>query len=237
MHRQRSLLWCGDTNSFSIADRPVKTRRYPKTHPTLRLLHAAQNGQLRVKDGAYRLYTRAVMQFACCGDKLACVETQMTDMEGGLEFPAQYINMPIKNYWGLIIGFKQVQVTPDIYGTINMSPVHLENRTESSVDVWWTGWGRPSSLAEPGMQAIGQRTSVNIWHSPDVQLSCVNGQGTHKVLDPQTAVSRFPSHRIWVNGVSRYFAPQKAVSDLWTPSPANPHFVIERDGSSTLPRF
>ena len=47
MHRQRSLQWCGDTNSFSIADRPVKTRRYPKTHPTLRLLHAAQIGLLR----------------------------------------------------------------------------------------------------------------------------------------------------------------------------------------------
>ncbi len=31
---------------LDLADRPVKTRRYPKTHPTLRLLHAAQIGQL-----------------------------------------------------------------------------------------------------------------------------------------------------------------------------------------------
>jgi hypothetical protein len=192
-----------------------------------------QNPATDAKNGLYRLYTRAVLQFSCCGNKLACVETQLTDMEGGLEFPARYIW--IRDIYGLPV--RQVQVTPDIYGTINMSPVHLENRTESSVDVWWTGWGRPNALAEPGMQAVGQRTSTNIWHSPDVQLSCENGQGKYQVLDPQTAVSRFPSHRIWVNGAFEWGRPQKALADLWTSSPARPDFVIEREGSPVLPRL
>ncbi len=196
-----------------------------------------QNPTTSVKDGVYRLYTRAVMQFACCGDKLACVETKMTDMEGGLEFPAQFITILVIDMNGIPVP-RTLQISPNIYGTINMSPVHLENRTESSVDVWWTGWGRPNRLAEPGMQAIGQRTSVNIWHSPDVQLSCVNGQGTYKVLEPQTAVSRFPSHRIWVNGGAfAWERAQKAVSDLWTPSPANPDFVVDMDGNPARPRF
>jgi RHS repeat-associated protein len=195
-----------------------------------------QNPLTDVKNGLYRLYTRAVMQFSCCGDKLACVETQITDMEGGLEFPATFVNVPTISIGGKPV-FVRVQITPDIYGTINMSPVHLENRTNSSVDVWWTGWGRPNRLAEPGMQAVGQRTSTNIWHSPDVRLSCENGQGKYQVLDPQTAVSRFPSHRIWVNGAFEWGRPQKALADLWTSSPARPDFVIEREGSPVLPRF
>ena len=157
-------------------------------------------------------------------------------MEGGLEFPAQYITILVIDMNGIPVP-RTVLVTPNIYGTINMLPVHLENRTESSVDVWWTDWGRPNQLAEPGMQAVGQRTSTNIWHSPDVRLSCKNGQGKFEVLDPQTAVSRFPSHRIWVNGVRSYFKAQKAVSDLWTPSPANPDFVVDMDGNPARPRF
>ncbi len=46
------------------------------------------------------------------------------------------------------------------------------------------GWGHPNTLlAEPGIQAVLFRTSVNIWHEPTVQLFCdKNGQGKYKAL-------------------------------------------------------
>jgi len=153
-------------------------------------------------------------------------KTHLTDLEGGLEYPGRIIFVP-----------PFFIPTPDIYGTINMTPVHQENRTFSSVDVWWTGWGRPNALAEPGFQAVGQRTSTNIWHSPEVRLLSDNGVGKHVVLEPQTVASRFPSHRIWVNGRLEWNRDQRELSSLWTASPANSAFVIEGDGNSTFPRL
>jgi len=88
---------------------------------------------------------------------------------------------------------------------------------------------------------VGQRTSNNIWHSPVVRLSCEDGQGFHEIVEKTIAVSRFPSHRVWINagdeGIAIWERDQKALSDLWTASGTNPFFVIEREGRTTYPRF
>lgn len=89
---------------------------------------------------------------------------------------------------------------------------------------YWTGWGRPNLLVEPGMQWVATRTSVNIWHKPAVKICCRGGSGTYSI--ERFDVSRFPSHRLWVNGVLDDDIVQGAYGDLWTPLPGTPSFVI-----------
>ena len=71
-----------------------------------------------------------------------------------------------------------------IQGSIDMTKAKSTRVNTSAVNVYWMGWGHPNTLfAEPGIQAVLFRTSVNIWHEPTVQLFCdKNGQGKYKAL-------------------------------------------------------
>lgn len=160
-----------------------------------------ENPWTDIKDGKYRLYTRADIAFCCDGSRITFPKVASTDMEGGVEVAALGIE-----------------------GTIHMSKVTIKRTSLSSIEVSWLGWGRPNSLVEPGMQWVAYRTSVNIWHGPTVILSCNNnGQGTHKVKS--FAGSRFPSRRLWINGTLESNKRQGAFSDLWHHQPGNPTFV------------
>lgn len=60
---------------------------YANAIKSVKLAAFFQNPLTPAKDGIYRLYTRSTVEFSCCNNKLACVETTLSDMEGGLEFP------------------------------------------------------------------------------------------------------------------------------------------------------
>lgn len=83
----------------------------------------------------------------------------------------------------------------------------------TSATVTWKTWGRPNLLAEPGMQWIAFRTSVNIWHEVKVKITCNKGKPVFRVLSFRG--SRYPSRRLWKNGTLIRDVPQGSFSDLW----------------------
>lgn len=151
-----------------------------------------ENPAAPAKDGVYRLYTRLDIDAKCCDGKLTIKHT--TDMDGGKEAPL-------------------------IYGTINLSPMIVLPLPSGGYHFLWRGWGRPNLLAEPGMQWVAIRSSRNIWHYPSVRIEC-DENDTPAVTKASltggiTGGSRFPSHRLWVNGAIVDNLDQGNLSDLW----------------------
>jgi len=151
------------------------------------------------EDGEYRLYTRVTIEASVC-NSTPTVEVSRADMDGGQE-----------------IG--------PISGTITMPPPDIRKTTDS-VMVHWKGWGHPNPIVEPGMQLVARRSSVNIWHEVTVKVSCKAGKASFKI--EKFAVSSFPSHRLWQDGVLKFDLTQGAISELWQADPNNPTFVRPR---------
>jgi hypothetical protein len=182
------------------------------TTPTqrLNLLASAVNGldafnenpKTPDKDGGYRLYTRINVVVCCKGNTITSFSAK-TDKDGGNELP--FIDGTISLDGGPFTAAPTIRLLP------------------SFLLVVWRGWGRPNLLAEPGMQAVALRTSVNIWHKGEIWLQCNKGRGTYSIKS--FFGSQFPSHRLWVNGMRKRNVPQGPFSDLWTPKPGDPTFV------------
>jgi len=161
-----------------------------------------ENPQTHEKDGKYRLYTQAKLKVQCDCDILSRFKIIDNTMEGGEE---------------LDIG------AGTISGTINMSHLKVHRIDDSQARISWTGWGRPANLVEPGMQWVAKRTSKNIWHLPQIDVSCKNGKMFYEVSS--FSGSAFPSRRLWIDGKLSKDVPQGALSDLWDALPGYPSFV------------
>ncbi len=148
------------------------------------------------KDGEYRLYATVTVFFCCEGSNLKALKFTDDDKDGGVE-----------------IGFLGIKGSIDaLFGSKKVSP--------SEYDVLLESWGRPDIKAELGMQTIRHRTSTDIWNQTTIRLSCSGGSGTYEVKSFKG--SKFPSRKLWINGVVKGNIAQGALSDLWTPDPANP---------------
>ena len=145
-----------------------------------------ENPSSDAKDGEYRLYGKVEITARCCGSFLTSLKYK-TDMEGGHELGP-------------------------FYGTINMdissSAFYLFSAT-----VTWRTWGRPNLAAEPAMQWVALRTSVNIWHMPKIKITCNNGNPVFAVLSFRG--SKYPSRRLWEDGVLGPDVGQGSFSSLW----------------------
>jgi RHS repeat-associated protein len=174
-----------------------------------------QNPFTDAKDQTYRLFSQLDLKFCCEGNKLLGL-SMSEDKDGGLEGA---IPVPIMGPGGRIVGFRSIP----FYGTMNLS-TSLARVSPSSYSVDWKGWGKPHPiLAEPSLQAVGFRLSTKIWHKGKVTVSCRNGKGYyHK--DSYTG-SKFPSHKLWINGIRKDNIRQHYLSDLWVSDPTDPSFV------------
>jgi len=122
------------------------------------------------------------------------------------------------------------QEGPGIYGTINMArgignsqPI-IRRAGDNLVIANWIGWGRPNRLVEPGMQWVATRQSVNIWHKTEIWFTCQGGEGKYRIVS--FSGSKFPSHKLWVNGGrEQKHNRQGAFSDLWYGQFGQPTFV------------
>lgn len=81
----------------------------------------------------------------------------------------------------------------------------------------WTAKGRPHLAAEPAFQAVCPRTSVYIWHTIQGRIQCGGGDARLDIV--RLVGSRFPSHRVFVNGAIRSpGVAQGPFSNLWVPA-------------------
>lgn len=77
----------------------------------------------------------------------------------------------------------------------------------------WRGSSRPNLAAEPAMQLVHPRLAVHIWHKVSGRITCVNG--TPRIEITEFAGSKFPSHRLFVDGAIQSTIPQGDFVELW----------------------
>jgi hypothetical protein len=184
----------------------------PTAHVRLRALAAAtdlafsENPLSDAMDKRYRLYSSRLFTVTCSNGRIASVVPFPLITDAGTEC------LPRTSMC--------LQPPPLIPSSVTAG-LTGPNTYEFS----WTVKGRPHLAAEPTFQAVCPRTSVYIWHTINGRIQCDAGDAR---LDITSLLgSRFPSHRVFVNGVIRSpGVPQGPFSNLWTPSSlSNPTLV------------
>ncbi len=149
-------------------------------------------------DGDYRLFARHLITY-CCQDDGEMVDPEDTwTIDGGIE-------------------------APFVKGTVN-NEMTFKRINRSTVELEWETYGRPNKVVEWTFTLFGgKRTSKNIWHKGKVKIWCVGNKAYHQMLEFRG--SRFPSHKLWINGSLEKEIKQQYVSDLWVPHEGDSSFV------------
>jgi RHS repeat-associated protein len=164
------------------------------------------------KDGNYRLFAQMDIRYCCDSGKLL-TPTKREDKDGGLE---GYVPVPRP-------GILPPRLVP-FHGSINLD-AKIVRVSPSTIELEWKSWGKPHPVfAEPGIQAVGARTSVNIWNKGKIRIWCSGDKAFYRI--ESFTGSRFPSRRLWIDGgAPKRNVPQEYLSDLWVADPVDPTFV------------
>jgi outer membrane protein OmpA-like peptidoglycan-associated protein len=100
-----------------------------------------------------------------------------------------------------------------------MSPVSVRRTGANTFVFSWRVKGRPHLLAEPVFQAVCPRLSVFIWHQISGEVDCSGA--SPRIAQVTLVGSKFPSHRVFVNGGIVNTIPQGVFSNLWISDPAD----------------
>ena len=170
-----------------------------------------QNPETTAKDEKYRLFSRKVIKWRCCGGKFKYLGGT-SESHGGIEslgplFPDIWVQGPM-----------DVTEYPDKY-SYRDGKICLTKH--------WMGYGKPNPLVEPGMQWVAKRTSLYIWHDIKATVCCEKKTDKGSSVIDSFRTSRFPSHKLWKDNTLQLQAPQGQYADLWVPSPNNASFVKE----------
>jgi subtilisin family serine protease len=84
----------------------------------------------------------------------------------------------------------------------------------------WGVKGRPPTVTDSAFNAICIRTSVFIWHQIKATVDCSSGAPVFTSLVVEG--SRFPSHRLWLDGAQVFQVRQGPFSALWDAEPGDP---------------
>jgi len=141
------------------------------------------------KDKGYRLYSACTLRLTCRGGQLVDVTPSALDTDTGMEGP--------------------LQAPPLI-----TSPVKV-TRTTDGFAFEWSARGRPHLAAEPPFQAVCPRSSVFIWHRVTGRVRCTP---TETDVTVSLSGSKFPTHRVFVNGTAVRTLPQGGFARLWYPA-------------------
>lgn len=140
------------------------------------------------KDKGYRLFSACTFQVTCQDGKVVSVVPSALDTDTGKEGP--------------------LQAPPLITSPVSVS------RTADGFTFSWFARGRPHLAAEPPFQLVCPRTSVYIWHRVSGRVRCTL-EGTD--VSVNLSGSKFPTHRVFVNGTPMQTVPQGGFARLWFP--------------------
>lgn len=175
----------------------------------------SENPLTDIKDRIYRLYSARTFYVTCENGRITAYSYGKLDTDVGKECPpAADIIMPPS----MPPGAECLNPPPLVSVGSSVGPSGV-----SSIDFVWTVKGRPHPAAEPLFQSVCPRLSFFIWHEVSGRIECTPSGPTLTKL--RLTGSRFPSHRVWVNGVVSGFIPQGTFSNLWLGSPADPTLV------------
>jgi len=165
---------------------------------TQALLGGGERPTSNAMDGTYRLFSRRALIANCSSGTLVVTRTPLsTDV--GMEGPLRPPALTVRNDF-----LRRISPTEYQFG--------------------WLGLGRPHMLAEAGFQYACPRLSKYIWHEVRGRISCGPSGPT---LFVTVQGSRFPTHRLWVDGVARAAIPQGSFSQLWDSFPGEASRIRE----------
>ena len=165
----------------------------------------SENPLTDAKDKRCRLFSSQTFNVTCSAGQIISVTPGPIDTDAGTEcIPHTPICLQPPPL--VVLGVRSGPTSPGIF------------------EFTWTAKGRPHPRAEPAFQAVCPRTSMFIWHRVSGTIKCVPNDIR---VDVKIIGSRFPSHRVFVNGVATGpTIPQGPMTDLWVPAgPADPTLV------------
>jgi hypothetical protein len=191
-----------ESPALLLSTGPVKLRLKDLAQITDSLFN--ENPISDARNRKYRMYSERTFKVTCRDGKLVSVVPGPLDTSVGLECAA----------------YQQLCLTPP---WLEVSDVSAERSGSSTYDFSWTAEGRPALAAEPGFQLVCPRTSRFIWHSIRGRIHC---SGPRIRVLVWIRGSRFPSHRVFVNGRSKATLWQGGFAELWSAHPANRRRVM-----------
>src|SRR6266542_5361710 len=159
------------------------------------------------KDKRYRLFSACTFQVTCQNGNVTAVTPSALDTDTGKEGPLQ---------------------APPLIA----SPVRVV-RTADGFEFSWFARGRPHLAAEPPFQLVCPRTSVYIWHRVSGRVRCTP-EGTD--VSVNLSGSKFPTHRVFVNGTLVRTVPQGGFARLWFPVSLTEPTRVEGFSADATPR-
>src|SRR6266545_3985125 len=159
------------------------------------------------KDKRYRLFSACTFQVTCQNGRVIAVTPSALDTDTGKEGP--------------------LQAPPLI-----TAPVRVM-RTADGFEFSWFARGRPHLAAEPPFQLVCPRTSVFIWHRVSGRVRCTP-EGTD--VSVNLSGSKFPTHRVFVNGTPVRTVPQGGFARLWFPVSLTEPTRVEGFSADATPR-
>jgi hypothetical protein len=158
------------------------------------------------KDKRYRLYSSCTFRVTCRDGQIVDVTPSALDTDTGKEGPLQ---------------------APALI----TSPVTV-GRTPDGFTFSWFARGRPHLAAEPPFQLVCPRLSVFIWHRVTGRVRCTP-TGTDVTVN--LTGSKFPTHRVFVNGTQMSTVPQGGFARLWFPVSLTEPTRVEGVGVDGIP--
>lgn len=159
-----------------------------------------QSGARSARD--FRLWSSAELDVQCNGDRIKSARIS----EGQIDTGTEVFVLEAKGELAL--------------------PAELYNlKSDNSTKIRRFRWemkGRPHAATLAAFYVHDYRRCVWIWHRVEGELTCAAGKPT---VELSLAGSRFPSHRVWVNGKLSFFQEQGPFEYLWSCSPTNPALV------------
>lgn len=146
----------------------------------------------------YRLWSEATLNASCSQGKLSAVDLSPASTNAGTELFALDAEGELE---------QQAQLS-------NLAPDDPEKIRRFS----WQMRGRPNAAALAAFYVHDYRSCVWIWHRVEGTISC---SGDNPTLEVKLTGSRFPSHRIWVNGTIKGSVDQGPFEFLWSCSQAD----------------
>ncbi len=140
-------------------------------------------------DKAYRAVSEMKFAVACDGNKVKQMTATPLATDTGKEGPLQ---APAGVTWGV-----------------------SSKQTGTTATFQWAVKAMPHAYTLPAFNAIKSRTSIWVWHTIGGRISCPAGRAK---VDFNLTGSKFPTHRVFVDGVERKTMTQGPFSNLWRAS-------------------
>ncbi len=163
----------------------------------------SENPSTDIKDKKYRLFSSTNLNIRQNGNEIIDVTATPLSTDVGMEGPLSPPNLIVRG-------------------------VSIIKKSPTQFTFSWYATGRPHNAAElTAFQTICPRTSRYIWHNVN---GIINLSGGSITISVSITGSKFPSHRVWVNGIIKDFKPQGPFSNLWVASTTDRSRVEEVTG-------